>query len=156
MEKDRSSKVVAIAALIVAVVGLGIGFAAFSSTLTINSSATVNPTNTFKVQFSKESSALTKGTVSGVVAGEGAVAADATISDADDYLIADGLAATFTAPGQTVSYTFYARNTGEYIAYLRSITFDGTKACAVKTEGVAADAQATDSLVQAADRKSVV
>ena len=35
MEKDRGTKVIAIVALIVAVVGLSLGFAAFSSTLTI-------------------------------------------------------------------------------------------------------------------------
>ena len=39
MERDRSGKVIAIVALLVGVVGLTIGFAAFSNTLTIQSSA---------------------------------------------------------------------------------------------------------------------
>ena len=43
-----------IAVLIVAIVGLSIGFAAFSNTLTISSSASVNPSDeNFIVQFSK-------------------------------------------------------------------------------------------------------
>ena len=43
MERDRSAKIIAIVALCVAVVGLSIGFAAFSNNLTIKSNATVSP-----------------------------------------------------------------------------------------------------------------
>ena len=43
LEKNRGSRVIAIIALIVAVLGLTIGFAAFSSTLNISSSANVKP-----------------------------------------------------------------------------------------------------------------
>ena len=43
MERNRQTKVIAIVALCVAVVGLTLGFAAFSNTLTISSSATVTP-----------------------------------------------------------------------------------------------------------------
>ena len=41
MERRRGTTVAVVAALIIAVVSLGIAFAAFSSTLTINGSATV-------------------------------------------------------------------------------------------------------------------
>lgn len=41
--ENKSGKVIAISALIVAVVALSIGFAAFADTLTINGTATVNP-----------------------------------------------------------------------------------------------------------------
>ena len=43
MKQNRQSKIVAILALCVSVVGLTLGFAAFSNTLTISSSATVSP-----------------------------------------------------------------------------------------------------------------
>ena len=43
MEKDRSTKIIAIAALLIGIVGLSLGFAAFSNTLTISSSAEVTP-----------------------------------------------------------------------------------------------------------------
>ena len=43
MEKDRGGRVIAIVALLVGVVGLTIGFAAFTNTLTIQSDASVTP-----------------------------------------------------------------------------------------------------------------
>ena len=43
MKQNKQSKLVAILALCVSVVGLTLGFAAFSNTLTISSSATVKP-----------------------------------------------------------------------------------------------------------------
>jgi hypothetical protein len=50
---ERNSKVIAIVALCIGVVGLSLGFAAFSNTLTISSSATVAPdASTFNVDFS--------------------------------------------------------------------------------------------------------
>jgi hypothetical protein len=44
-----------------------------------------------------------------------------------------GLSAEFTGPGESVTYTFYARNTGKFIAYLNSLTI-GEKTC-VANEG---------------------
>ena len=123
MEKDRSSKVIAIAALLVAVVGLSVGFAAFSSTLTISSSANVTPnSDTFKVVFSSNGTTLTTEAVSGDVTGTGASATAATINNDTNPTIS-GLAATFTEPGQKVVYTFYAHNSGEYDAFLKSVTY---------------------------------
>ena len=53
MEKDRRARVVAIAALLVGVVGLSLGFAAFTNTLTIKSSAEVKVGDSvFNVYFS--------------------------------------------------------------------------------------------------------
>ncbi|MBR6690955.1 MAG: hypothetical protein IKL65_06440 [Bacilli bacterium] len=138
MEKGRSSKVVAIVALCVAVVGLSLGFAAFTSNLTIKSSATVTPDDsTFNVAFSKVSGEVVNGAVSGVATtanGETAVlptAADATIADVDGVSVISGLKATFTEPGQTVTYSFYAVNDGLYDAYLNTVEFEN----AVSAEG---------------------
>lgn len=123
MEKDRSSKVIAIVALLVAVVGLSVGFAAFSSTLTISSSANVTPnSDTFKVVFSSNGTTLTTEAVNGDVTGTGASATAATINNDTNPTIS-GLAATFTEPGQKVVYTFYAHNSGEYDAFLKSVTY---------------------------------
>ena len=161
MENNRSSKVVAIAALLVAVVGLSIGFAAFSNTLKISSGATVTPdSDTFKVRFSSTEGTTTGGTVTGkALTGEGYVAGatadDATINndatEGDNVVVPkiSGLNAQFTHPGQTVEYDFFVRNDGEYIAYLKSITF-GSKACAAVTEGVDAADQADSAKVAAA------
>lgn len=124
MEKDRSSKVIAIAALLVAVIGLSVGFASFSSTLTISSSAHVTPnSDTFKVVFSSNGTTLTSETVNGDVTGSGASATAATINNSAANPTITGLAATFTEPGQKVVYTFYAHNSGEYDAFLKSVTY---------------------------------
>lgn len=142
MEKSRDSKLIAIVALLVAVLGLSIGFAAFSSVLTINASANVSPTNGFAVKFSSVNNSVLKEAIKAQVAGEGTVTAtDATITD--DTTISN-LSATFTDPGQSATYTFYAYNAGQYKAFLKSVVMD-EKTCA-KTK----DSEATDVLVEEA------
>ena len=150
MEKDRGTKVIAIIALCVAVVGLSVGFAAFSNDLTISSSANVSPEATdFDVNFSTVNTAETPGTVSGVASGTtGATAEDATIDNSTAPKIT-GLKANFTAPGQTVTYSFYAHNAGKYAAYLNAVTYNnvsGETATKICTAGVDTD----DTMVQAA------
>ena len=79
MEKNKGSKIIAIVALVVAVFGLTLGFAAFSNTLTISSSAYVSPSSdNFKINFSTSStSATATGNVTGSPTGA-ATAATAT------------------------------------------------------------------------------
>ena len=129
--ESKNSKVIAIVALIVAVVGLGIGFAAFSSTLTISSSATVTPNaDTFKVVFDTVSG-ITCTPTGATVTSSGTVA-ETTVS---------GIKIGFTEPGQSAICTVSATNSGEYLAYLNSITL-GTLSCAKST-----GSQADDTLV---------
>ena len=150
MEKDRSSRIIAIVALMVGVVGLTIGFAAFSNNLTISSSASVSPdSSAFNVDFSSSSSSLATSAVTPVVTGEGATATNATIdnSTAGAPTITN-LSATFSEPNQKAVYTFYARNEGEYIAYLKSISFAEVESGATKKCTPGADT--TASLVASA------
>ena len=151
MEKNRSTKIVAIAALFIAVIGLSIGFAAFSSTLTVQSGATVTPAdNDWNLQFtstndsvtpqgfkynsanSDYSTELTNNTnpvfTNNVVAnsyngGFGATTASITASNTASTI--SGVHAYFTEPGQRVTYTFKVSNLGSYRAYLKSVTFMG-------------------------------
>ena len=138
MEKDRRARVIAIAALLVGVVGLSLGFAAFSNTLTIKSSAeVVVDQSAFNVDFSKQSASVVDGTLSGTPspATNGPTAADATIdnSTAGAPQIT-GLKATFTEPGQSVTYSFYTKNAGALKAYLTNVNFASpTKTCTAKT-----------------------
>ena len=147
MERDRSAKIIAIVALCVAVVGLSIGFAAFSNNLTIKSNATVSPNqNDFDVNFSTSNTSELDGTVSGVGTNS-ATAEDATIDNSASPTIT-GLKANFTEPGQKVTYSFYTHNAGKYIAYLNSVTYanvSGKTATKVYTAGVGTDAKMVEA-----------
>lgn len=138
MEKERGSKVIAIVALLIAVVGLSIGFAAYSSTLVIsNTSATVGAANEtdFNVIFSTSGTAddttianlVTSASISG---GAQAVLKETTsdFTPSMDGTTISGLSAKFTEPGQSVTYKIYAHNTGKFVAYLNSLTI-GEKTC---------------------------
>ena len=142
MERDRGTKIIAIVALCVAIVGLSVGFAAFSSNLTINSSAKVTPNaSDFDVNFSTSNASELDGTVSGVGTNS-ATGEDATIDNSDAPTIT-GLKANFTEPGQTVTYSFHAHNAGKYVAYLNNVTYSnvsGKTATKVCTAGSGTDA----------------
>ena len=122
--ENRGSKMVAVIALCVAVVGVTLGFAAFSNSLTIKPSADVTPDeSTFNVDFSSSGSSPVAGSVTPDKNPTSITASNATINNDGDPTISN-LSATFTAPGQSATYTFYAYNAGEYIAYLKSINFE--------------------------------
>lgn len=124
--KDRSYQVVTLVALVVAVLGLSVGFAAFSNTLTIKSSAEVTPDeNQFNVDLSGAStSEVTTVTPTLSPASNGPTGTTASVNNSGtNSALIENLHATFTEPGQSVTYTFYARNLGQYLAYLNSITF---------------------------------
>ena len=123
MSKDRNSKVIAIIALVVGVVALSVGFAAYSSQLVIKSSADVKPNKAdFNVDFSKSSTSVVAGEVTGEPTGT-ATAGPATIDNSQDDSTIKNLSATFTEPGQKVTYNFYAYNAGKYAAFLNNVIF---------------------------------
>jgi len=127
IRKTKKQQVLSIVIMLVAVAALSIGFAAFSSTLRISSQATVNPdAETFSVIFSNDGNNIeTEQTVqpSSETYGEAA-----TIENGISPTIS-GLKAKFTLPGQSVTYSFYSKNTGGYLAYLNNISFIGKKSC---------------------------
>lgn len=138
MEKDRSAKVLAIIALFVAVIGLSLGFAAFSQNLDIKPAAQVEPkATTFRVVFSSSKSSVMTSQITptfdpsddNAPSGDNATIANPAEGTNESNPTISGINAKFTAPGQTVTYTFYAFNEGEYDAYLRSVKFNGAKTC---------------------------
>lgn len=147
MEKSRRTQYIAIIALVIGVVGLSIGFSAFSSVLQIQSSATVKPdSSTMNVDFSSSSTEVLTEKITPTVTGTTATATDATIDNTSAPTISN-LSATFTAPGQKAVYSFYAYNAGELEAFLKSVVYSnatgGTapKVCTAKSG-------TTDTLVQ--------
>ena len=150
MEKNRGSKIVAVVALCVAVVGVTLGFAAFSNTLNIKSSATVNPSgDTFNIDFSSSADEVVDGAVTPTSNPSSVVAGEATINNGGSNPEISGLTATFTEPGQSATYTFYVHNIGEYDAFLKSITYNNA-ASGSTFRTCTAGSSTTDELVQAA------
>ena len=120
MEKERGAKIIAIVALLIAVVGLTVGYAAYSSTLTINGTANVDPAS-WKVNFGYKTGDSLTGTIKGHATETTApTLADTTIS---------GFDVTLTAPGDSVTYNFLIKNSGTLNAKLANFTM-GTLTCA--------------------------
>ena len=143
MEHTRKQKLFIVMALFIAIASLSVGFAAFSTTLNISSSASVNPnSDSFKVKFSTNPNSLVVGAVTPSSNSNGLTASNGSINNTTQPTLTN-LSATFTSPGQYVEYTVYARNEGEYTAYLNSVNFLGEKTC----EPVG---NTTQSLVEAA------
>ena len=137
--------------LLICICTMSIGFAAFSSTLTISSNAIVKPdAGAFKVFFSSSGTSFLTNKINGTVVGD-AVAGSATINNDGDSPLISNLTATFTGAGQSVKYTFYVYNAGAYDAYLTDIKFnnvDGkssSKVCTAIDSG-----SVTNSLMESA------
>lgn len=120
MEKERGAKVIAVVALLIAVVGLTIGYAAYASTLTINGSANVDPAS-WDVHFAyKTGDSLTATKTGSAVENTTPTLAATTIS---------GFDVTLKAPGDSVTYDFSVKNGGTLDAKLDTFTL-GTLTCA--------------------------
>ena len=145
MEKQRSTKVIAVVALIAAVFGLSIGFAAYSRTLNItNIDATVTPGESeldvfFDNDQTKDNALeVVKGTGTGALSTEeGATITNPALNSGTQPTIS-GFTANFTAKGQSVVYTFYVYNNSPYNAYLNAVSFTGAephKSCEATAAG---------------------
>ena len=121
MEKQRKIKVMSVVALIVAVLGLTVAFAALSQTLTINGAANVN-TATWDVHFAN----LTGPDITGTGASNSEPTLDATTIDNVNMSV--------TKPGDSVTYYFDIVNAGTIDAVLdtdlgKSLFYEGYSRC---------------------------
>ena len=145
MEKNGNSKVIALIALFVAVVGLSLGFAAYSTSLQISSTSDVKPNDTnWNVGFSTDGLEIENVTTARTKAG---VNADNTLAggtvDVTKYTIGQtsGANATLkTVSGSQVTYSLSLLNKGSIPAYLDSVDFSNvvltcTNAAAPGTNG---------------------
>ena len=132
MEKRNGSKLIAIIALVVAVAGLSIGFAAFSTTLNIGSSANVqigdNEWNVgFAAAYDGDMAPLTTAsaqTVNGKTSGE-----NNGVAKLMKYTLYQDTPATISATeGSKVEYSFFIKNEGKIAASLASINM-GSLTC---------------------------
>ena len=150
MERNRQTKMIAIIALVIAVAGMSLGFTAFSSTLSISSSASVTPdSSTFSVGFYPDTTAALANAPENFISPSttgGTSASDISFEEGSSTV--QGLNANFTAPGGSATYSFYVGNSGEYDAYLRAINFNnvtGSNLNKVCTAGTGATASLVDA-----------
>ena len=156
--RNNSRQVMIIAMLLVAVVGLSVGFAAFSNTLSINSTAKVNPNaSDFSLVFANNTDInnLNVGNVSPANVSTGTGPAATINNQAQGGPKLTGLGAEFTEPGQVVEYDLYIVNNGNFDAYLTDLVFNNvegesvTKTCNKVTEGYGQTQWATNESLAA-------
>ena len=111
MEKTRKIKIISLCALLVAVLGLTVAFAALSQTLTINGSAAVNAAS-WDIHFEKTSGKETE--VKGA-----ATFTEPTLSGTK----IENFSTTLTKPGDSVTYYFDIVNNGTVDAVISSYDF---------------------------------
>lgn len=134
MNREREMKTLVIAALVISVVAIGVGFAAFSTTLQINGTATVNTDGkTWNVFFeSIEKTALSSTGVDSTVP----TITNGTVGENTTNAAISTISAAFTAPGQKLQYRITVKNAGTYDATLTAadlvttLTATGTGATA--------------------------
>lgn len=130
MEKERGAKIIAIVALLIAVVGLTVGYAAYSTTLTIDGTANVDPAS-WDIHFANLGTVAKTGNA---VENTAPTLAATTIS---------GFDVTLKAPGDSVTYTFDVTNAGTLNATLTTFT-QGTLTCAPASGSSATQEEATN------------
>ena len=111
MEKTRQIKIISLCALLAAVLGLTVAFAALSQTLTINGSAAVDAAS-WDIHFEKTSGKETE--VKGVATFTEPTLSGTTI---------ENFSATLTKPGDSVTYYFDIVNNGTVDAVVSSYDF---------------------------------
>ena len=141
MSSYRRTQIFTIVALVAAIITLGVGFAAFSTTLNISSSATVSPSSdSFSIGFYANSSQASN-TVVKIFPSMGTNASGDSIDITGGSKMLTGLKASFSKPGSSIVYDVVIRNDGEYDAYLNKVYMSQNGTCVAGTG-------TTNSLVQ--------
>jgi hypothetical protein len=117
MQKDRGGRLLAIVAICIAVAGLSIAYAALSSTLTINGTATVTPAS-WGVEF-VTTSLSSPTTANGGLTGAASITTTPTITTTS----ITGYDLGLTKPGDSVTYTFDVHNKGTIDAKITDFSF---------------------------------
>ena len=109
MEQNRTTKVIAVVALLLAVIGVSVGFAAMATTLNINGSAEVNPAS-WSVKFANLNILTPSGT------NTASMITIPTINTNSTVLSTFGV--SLKKPGDFITMTFDIQNTGTMNAQL--------------------------------------
>lgn len=120
----RRGKVLIIVALLVGVVAISIGFAAYTNVLEIEEEVIVKPdASLFKVTFSSSDTEIITEAITPTKSDKEILTSSAIITNGDISTVSN-LSATFTEPNQSVTYKLYAHNVGKYEAFLKEIMYN--------------------------------
>lgn len=133
MEKNRTTNLLILTALIMAVAGITIGYAALQTTFDIQGTATMQ-TATWDIAFENLSAPVLTG-----------AASEATAPTLSDTLIGT-YSVLVTKPGDSVTYTFDVTNDGDLDAQIGTFTKAANPTC-TGVAGVPAQATADAALV---------
>jgi len=134
MERNNG-KIIAIVALVVAVIGLSLGFAAFTTQLSISTAANVSAgTGNWSVGFSTNGTSIVTGTDT-----KTANAGNAGVLSVTKYTLSQSTNAELNfSTTKSASYTLSIVNEGSITAYLDKVDFSGvTYTCTNATAGAA-------------------
>ena len=122
MEKQRGTTIAIVVALIIAVVSLGVAFAAFSTTLNITGTATVQQSS-WDIYFMTTSNGTKPSSSTSLPAAN----ITGTAQSATGSIVATTLTwnASFKAPGEYAVFKVYVKNAGSYNAKITGITKGG-------------------------------
>ena len=115
--KDRKLTIAIIAVLMISLVGIGIAFAAFSQTLTINGSAEVEASK-WQVVFEGVTNASTIDAPT--TSGTATEITRPTIKNNDTEI--STYSVSLKTPGDSITYNFKIHNKGDFAANLSSLT----------------------------------
>ncbi len=139
MRSERNMKILAIVAIVIAVGGLSIGFATFSTMLSItNTTASVTPAE-FEPVFTNLQPAVVTGT---------ATASAPTFTPSTTIM--ENIAITLQNPGDSASYTFDIHNAGTMNAEITAMTMAGLSGAALGCN-VAGDSAHVDAVSVCSD-----
>ena len=117
MEKNRKITIILVITLILSVIGLGIAFAAFSTTLNISGTAQVQ-SSSWDIEFE---GITTAGTIdNAVINGTATEVTHPTITNSGKDI--GTYSVTLKSPGDSVTYNFKIHNKGDYAATVSSVT----------------------------------
>lgn len=131
-KKERGFKTIAVVALCVALVALSVAYAGYTSTLTVEGTATVK--SAWDIKWTD----LSAGTKTGYAD----ISNKSLAIDSTEQAIS-GFIGTLKAPGDTITYTWKATNAGEIDATISGVTVGSLSCAPAATNGsTAAEASA--------------
>ena len=147
MEKNRKTTIMIIATLVISIVGLGIAFAAFSTTLNINGNATVEA-SAWKVVFEGTTSTTTL--AAPITTGTATEVTHPTIKNNATEI--SNYSVSLMTPGDSVTYNFKIHNDGDFAASVSSVTISGVSN---PSSPISGSALVTDSSIATANANTL-